>query len=91
MTANEAEIELRRMWPGGPLRQWSERRHGNFIPLHSGGFAGRYCCDQCRKPCAGVYRVIHASRWLCGPCKRALATRVLAEGLRPAAEIIEQP
>ena len=91
MTADEAKIQTRRMWPNGPLRLWSPERHGNFIPYAKGGYAGRYCCDDCLEPCAGVYRVIHASKWLCGPCKRALATRVLAEGLRPAAEIIEKP
>jgi len=41
--------QIRRMWEGGPLRRWSETRHGgNCLASDRGGFTGAYVCDECR-------------------------------------------
>ena len=51
------DIEIRRAWDGGPLRQWS--RYGK----------GRYVCDKCGKPTKGVWRVQEPRKWLCQLCR----------------------
>src|SRR3974390_2818824 len=53
-----AEIEVRRMWEGGPLRQWTAKRpsSGKWVPYEHGGFAGRYVCADCQQTVAGLYR-----------------------------------
>ena len=66
--------DVRRLWPGGPLRRWSAiRSSGCQIPLATGGFGGSYVCEGCREPVAGVYGVIRGVQrrqsWLCGSCK----------------------
>ena len=64
------DIEIRRMWQGGPLRQCSEKRPSNsWISYGSGGYAGSYVCDRCGETGDGVYRVAHA-RWWCGGCRK---------------------
>jgi len=68
--------QIRRMWEGGPLRQWSETRHGgNWLASDRGGFTGSYVCGECRQPCDGVYLARHVQKWLWGACKAAVATR----------------
>ena len=69
-------IEVKRMWDGGPLRQWSATRPlnagGNWVRYQSrdlDGYAGAYVCDGCRMPCRGVYFVQRVSKWLCKACK----------------------
>lgn len=65
-------IELKRMWPDGPLRQFSnasKRPATSFIALAGGGYGGSYVCEGCSKPCDGVYRVMPARKWLGGCCK----------------------
>jgi hypothetical protein len=71
-SANLKTMEIVRMWPGGPLRQFivSDRhpggsfiRHGNASP---GGFAGSYTCDVCRRPAGGLYCVAQLKKWVCG-------------------------
>ena len=71
---NSITIEVKRMWDGGPLRQWAPQR-----PLHAGstwvfysgvigGYVGPYVCDQCEQPVVGVYRVYHVKKWICKAC-----------------------
>jgi hypothetical protein len=70
---------MRRMWPGGPLRQFTEGKHpSSWTPYQSSqlrGFAGQYVCDECLEPTAGVYRVISPSSsgkrpsWMCSGCR----------------------
>jgi hypothetical protein len=50
--------EIKRMWPGGPLRQW-----------HSSSHRGSYICDGCHETVTGVYCVLAAKKWLCATCK----------------------
>lgn len=58
-------VEIRRMWPGGPLRKWSVNREaGVRIPYASGGFVGGYVCDVNQHDVNGVYRMSDGS-WLC--------------------------
>jgi hypothetical protein len=79
LTGNGAKtmntIELKRMWIGGPLREWSPVQVRSFISLGNGGFGGRYVCDDCLKPVTGVYRVTGAQnggyKWQCAGCKEA--------------------
>ena len=65
---------LKRMWPGGPLRQFSKRQAGGNYTAYSGpiptGYAGSYICERCQRPCAGIYFVRPVKNWVCGPCKR---------------------
>ena len=62
-------IEIRQMWPGGPLRRFSEKRPGpQWILLDGGGYANNYVCAQCRKDVKGVHRT--PDGWLCGECRR---------------------
>lgn len=66
--------EVKRMWPGGPLRRFSPVRKGACqAPLEGGGFGGSYVCEGCQMPVAGVYRVIAGVQsresWLCASCK----------------------
>jgi hypothetical protein len=43
-------IEIRRMWAGGPFRQWSETRtNGTRMPHAQGGFVGSYVCEVCER------------------------------------------
>ena len=68
------QAEMRRMWPGGPLRQWSPVREGGCsMPLDGGGYGGPYECEGCLTPVPGVYRVItqpqRGGTWLCASCK----------------------
>jgi hypothetical protein len=65
-----------RMWEGGPLRQFSETQANSHYIAYSGpfltGYAGSYVCDQCQRPCAGVYFIKEIRKWLCGGCKKKL-------------------
>jgi hypothetical protein len=65
---------LRRMWEGGPLRQFSKTQAKGHYVAYSGhfltGYAGSYVCDQCRKPCAGIYYAKACQSWLCGGCRK---------------------
>ena len=72
---NHSEREgVRRMWEGGPLRQFSETEAKSHYVAYSGpflrGYGGSYVCDRCQRPCAGVYLVRETHKWLCGGCKR---------------------
>ena len=64
---------VERMWPGGPLRQFSKRQAGSHYVAYSGpfltGYAGSYVCDRCLRPCAGVYYAQTRQDWLCGACR----------------------
>jgi hypothetical protein len=64
--------EVRRMWPGGPLRRWSQVKTPQTPLGYSEGFAGAYICGQCLEPCEGVYRLREPQKWVCGSCKRKL-------------------
>ena len=70
----EPNVELRRMWLGGPLRQFAAEKVSNaFIPYGERGstptFAGRYACDGCQMPTAGLYPAKTGKGWLCAGCK----------------------
>jgi hypothetical protein len=77
---------VRRMWEGGPLRQFSETQvNSHYIRYCSPfltGFAGSYVCDRCRRPSAGVY-LSHPSEmqneWLCGGCRKQVGRRFRRE------------
>lgn len=62
--------EAKRMWEGGPLRQFAlVRGSANWTQYDGGGYAGLYVCDQCQKPTSGgVYRTA-AGVWKCAGCK----------------------
>jgi hypothetical protein len=70
---------LVRMWDGGPLRQFSTTQVSSHYIRYCGrslkGYAGAYVCDECKRPCKGVY-LSHPSEtrnlWLCGGCKHRL-------------------
>jgi len=83
---------VRRMWEGGPLRQWSEKRESSkWIPYAAGGYVAQYVCDQCRRPSQGVYRAISPGKWLCGPCKQRERTHSRGTGHAAAAAVaVEQ-
>ena len=80
-----AMIEIRRMWPGGPLREFATERPNSSwgTPYQSNtlaGFAGRYVCESCLKPSPmGVYQVTAAqnrgSSWLCAACREKVRPR----------------
>jgi len=82
-TLRHAYVQIRRMWEGGPLRQWSEKRTNRTgIALASGGFGGCYVCDGCRMPVKGIYLLRGESLpcridfgWVCQPCRRAVRPR----------------
>lgn len=72
----EQRPATRRMWEGGPLRQFSETEAKSHYIAYSGpfltGYAGSYVCDRCLRPSAGVYIVKEQHSWLCGKCKGQL-------------------
>jgi len=76
-----AMIEIRRMWEGGPGRQFSATRFGSATPYESPvlkGFAGNYVCDECQQGCKGVYQVKASDStilWLCSPCRKTVRPR----------------
>ncbi len=69
-----------RMWDGGPLREMAtSKATAAFIPyaktINGCHFAGRYVCDGCQVPCAGVslqndgrLSGKEQSSWLCDLC-----------------------
>lgn len=65
-------MEIRRMWEGGPLRQFSDKReatswHRYQSPILE-GYAGQYVCDDCQEAVVGVYRQKSTGKWLCRAC-----------------------
>jgi len=64
---------IRRMWSGGPLRQFSNRQLKSHYVAYSSpilkGYAGSYLCDACQGPCQGRYRTPPLGNWVCGACK----------------------
>jgi len=77
-TTTKAVVNTR-MWTGGPLRQMAATKVGAFIPfaktINGCSFAGRYVCDECPEPCAGVslsdvgkMSGNRHSGWLCDLC-----------------------
>ena len=61
--------EIRRMWEGGPLREWSaERAKTGMISYATGGYVGCYVCDKCQQPAAGLYRDKNSNHWHCKAC-----------------------
>ena len=64
---SEEIVPTRRMWEGGPVRQFSESRtKGGWMPLNSGGFAGPYVCSRCHSAVSGVYGPTQG--WICADC-----------------------
>jgi hypothetical protein len=70
---------VRRMWEGGLLRQFRDKQAANHYIAYSSpilkGYAGSYVCDGCLRPCAGVYRAKALRVWLCGLCRKGIASR----------------
>lgn len=76
---------VRRMWPKGPLRQFSDTHDvKSWTPYRSAlhrGFAGSYVCDCCVGVVMGLYRVRSADKpeesplWLCSGCREAARPR----------------
>ena len=74
MAAATQQLQVRSMWLHGPSRIWSPtRQSGASLPAAGGGYHGAYTCQQCQKPCPGVFRVLaaqeEAEKWLCGGCR----------------------
>jgi hypothetical protein len=65
------KAEVKRMWPGGPLRQFSPTRFSGSIPMDGGGHVGSYVCDVCGNVVAGVYE--YPGGWRCAGCRNAPA------------------
>lgn len=74
-------IETKRMWEGGPLRQFSTEANrpatGKWISydnpaLNLAGYAGCYVCEGCERSVDGVYYAQGAQKWLCGACKESV-------------------
>ena len=64
---SEEIVPTRRMWEGGPVRQFSESRtKAGWMPLNSGGFAGPYVCSRCHSAVSGVYGPTQG--WICAEC-----------------------
>src|SRR5215813_7051044 len=74
LKGTKPQAATRRMWNGGPLRQFSNTQAGGHYIAYSSpilkGYAGSYVCDGCQEPCAGVYLVRPLEIWLCGACKK---------------------
>ena len=65
------KIEIKRMWDGGPLREWSPSNPDHHLMYYAkGGYVGSYVCDFCRNPCNGVYHIKNSDSWTCGSCKK---------------------
>jgi hypothetical protein len=47
--ASRSPIYVKRMWDGGPLRQFAQRQLPGFAPV-KGGFVGPYICEKCQEP-----------------------------------------
>lgn len=69
-------MTIKRIWEGGPLRQWSEKRQASSWLKHREGYVGMYVCDHCHELApGGVYSVRQMSghkgviAWLCAPCR----------------------
>jgi hypothetical protein len=75
-TSKYCGVEIRRMWEGGPLRNWSDRK-ATLSPMshNRGGFVGAYVCERCLGSCDGVYLVREEQSWLCGACKTVVTTK----------------
>lgn len=75
-----SKVEVKRMWPGGPLRQFAKEKQGGWVSYEAGGlkgFAGMYICDKCALPAPmGIYGPLVSETgekiWLCGPCQDEL-------------------
>jgi len=68
-------MSQKRMWQGGPLREWSETKTpATSMSYGKVGYAGRYGCDRCLKAVNGVYLVQETSSsagmWLCSDCRQ---------------------
>ena len=75
--------DTKRMWNGGPTRQFSlERGAASWTPYDGGGYAGQYICDDCGNPVVGLYKASHGM-WRCADCRskaKPLAPRGNAMG-----------
>jgi ribosomal protein S27AE len=75
-TPKQTLVQIRRMWEGGPLRNWSDRKTTLTPMSHNrGGFVGTYVCERCLGSCDGVYLAREEQRWLCGACKTVVTTK----------------
>src|SRR5689334_19507053 len=70
-SAAERPLAVTRMWPGGPLRNFSKapynHSHLAYKSSFLAGFVGGYVCERCRRSVAGVFW--HGSNWLCDGCR----------------------
>ena len=64
----DSATTVRRMWKGGPLRQWAAEPHDHFLSIDPAGYAGRYVCDVCNRPVVGVYKTKDLG-WVCAACR----------------------
>jgi hypothetical protein len=74
-------IEVLRAWEGGPLREFAAIRPkpGWGIPYDGPKpYANSYVCDECGKPCVGVYFL----RAEAGDAQIALATLTSVDPMR---------
>jgi hypothetical protein len=86
-------VTVRRMWPGGPLRQWSDKRQpraGNWIAHAAGGYVGAYLCGGCQAPCNGVYFVQRVKKWLCGACKKGVRATTSCHRAKTEPEVVAE-
>ena len=73
-------ITIERMWEGGPLRQVSDKSRQGWSRGQNAAFKGRYVCDECLRPVAGVYEPKDGfgdgRKWLCSACRAAQRPRI---------------
>lgn len=80
--------QIVRTWDGGPLREFSTERIRGWIRHCRYPFAGRYVCECCLRPAAGVYRLKGTKAWVCARCRsRSFASNTRA---REAHEFSDQ-
>jgi hypothetical protein len=77
--------QVRQMWEGGPLRQFSETAKG-WIPYSTGGYVGSYVCRACFSDCKGVYE----PEWRCAACNAKFRPKTGKKG-HPTTPLDLQP
>jgi len=77
-TPEQTLVQIRRMWEGGPRREFAHRPSSNWGTPYQDGYAGQYIGDHCGRPrLNGVYSVRYlrgpssAYVWLCAECRGA--------------------
>src|SRR5713101_8380706 len=88
----DANIIVKRMWPGGPLRRWSPSKCSGGIVYATGGYVLAYVCEDCRRALVGVYRVRVGADvvWVCRGCREKREPRREPEPLPDSTDAIQE-